>query len=258
LLKQLFDLTGKAVVVTGGSRGLGLQIAEAVCEYGGNVVLVARNRDDLDAAAKHLRSRAGSVGVVVANLKDPDVAVRVVDEAARCFGTIDVLVNNAGKSWVSPAEIYPLDGWEQVMTINSTLPFLLAREVGHQHFIPRRSGKILNVASIGGLRGNRPDLGLNMLAYNASKAALVGLTRALASEWGQFNINVNALCPGFFPTQLAVSAIDAFKDKLLPTIPLARFGGAEDLKGPSLLLISEAGRHITGQCIVVDGGAIAV
>jgi NAD(P)-dependent dehydrogenase (short-subunit alcohol dehydrogenase family) len=258
LLKHLFDLTGQTVVVTGGSRGLGLQIAEAVCEYGGNVVLVARKPEELDAAAKHLRSRAGSVAVVAANLQEPDVATAVIGEAARCFGSIDVLVNNAGKSWASPAEIYPLAGWDKVMTLNLTLPFLLAREVGHQHFIPRRSGRILNIASIGGLRGNRPDLGMNTLAYNASKSALIGMTRTLASEWGKYNINVNALCPGFFPTQLAAEAIDAFKDKLLPTIPLGRFGGAEDLKGPALLLISEAGRHITGQCIVVDGGAIAV
>jgi NAD(P)-dependent dehydrogenase (short-subunit alcohol dehydrogenase family) len=258
VLKDLFDLTGKTVVITGGSRGLGLQIAEAVCEYGGNVVLVARNQDDLNAAANYLKSGACRVDVVSADLKDPDVATRVIDQAARCFGTIEVLVNNAGKSWASTAETYPLAAWEQVMAINSTLPFLLAREVGHRHFIPRRSGKILNIASIAGLRGNRPDLGMNVLAYNASKSALIGLTRALASEWGTFNINVNALCPGFFPTQLSVSAIDALKDKLLPTIPLARFGGAEDLKGPALLLISEAGRHITGQCIVVDGGAVAV
>jgi NAD(P)-dependent dehydrogenase (short-subunit alcohol dehydrogenase family) len=258
MLKQLFDMTGRTVVITGGSRGLGLQIAEVVCEYGGNVVLVARNRDELDAAANHLRSGGGSVDVVVANLKDPEVAPRVIEQAARCFGTIDVLVNNAGKSWASPAESYPLAGWEQVMALNSTLPFLLAREVGHRYFIPRRSGKILNIASISGLRGNRPDLRMNVLAYNASKSALIGLTRALASEWGKYNINVNALCPGFFPTQLSASVIDAYQDKLLPTIPLARFGDAEDLKGPALLLMSEAGRHITGQCMVVDGGAASV
>jgi NAD(P)-dependent dehydrogenase (short-subunit alcohol dehydrogenase family) len=258
LLKQLFDLTGKTVVITGGSRGLGLQIAEAVCEYGGNVVLVARTHDDLAAAAKHLSAWSGGVDVVTANLKDPGVVASVIDQAARCFGAIDVLVNNAGRSWVAPAETYPLTGWEQVMGLNATIPFLLAREVGQKHFIPRQAGKILNIASIGGLRGNRPDAGMNMIAYNASKSALIGLTRALASEWGKFNINVNALCPGFFPTQLAAGAIDAFKDKLLPTIPLGRFGGAEDLKGAALLLMSEAGRHITGQCIVVDGGAIAV
>jgi gluconate 5-dehydrogenase len=235
-----------------------LQIAEAVCEYGGNVVLVARTRDDLAAAATHLSALPGAVAVVVANLKDPAVATDVIDQAARCFGSIDVLVNNAGKSWLSPAETYPLTGWEQVMGLNATIPFLLAREVGQKHFIPRQSGKILNIASIGGLRGNRPDIGMNILAYNASKSALIGLTRALASEWGKYNINVNALCPGFFPTQLAAGAIDAFKDKLLPTIPLARFGGTEDLKGPALLLMSEAGRHITGQCVVVDGGAVCV
>jgi len=270
MLKPLFDLTGKTVVVTGGSRGLGLQIAEAVCEYGGNVVLVARHREALEAAAKQLRSAAGGAGasgregasgrveIVAADLGDPAVAANVIDQAAGCFGGIDVLVNNAGRSWASPAETYPLARWEQVMTINSTLPFLLAREVGQRYFIPRRTGKILNISSLGGLRGNRPDLGMNVLAYNASKSALIGLTRALAGEWGQFNINVNALCPGFFPTQLAATAIDAFKDKLLPTIPLGRFGGGEDLKGAALLLISEAGRHITGQCIVVDGGAAAV
>jgi gluconate 5-dehydrogenase len=258
MLKKLFDLSGKSVVITGGSRGLGLQIAEVACEYGGNVVLVARDAERLAAAARHLQAGAGRVAIVAANLKDPEVAVSVVDQAADCFGSIDVLVNNAGRSWVAPADSYPLVGWEQVMSLNATVPFLLAREVARKHLIPRRSGKILNIASIGGLRGNRPNAGLNMLAYNASKSALIGLTRALASEWGEFNINVNALCPGFFPTDLAAGAIENIGDALLPTVPLGRFGGDQDLKGPALLLMSEAGRHITGQCIVVDGGAICV
>lgn len=256
--RDLFDLSGKTALITGGSRGLGLQIAEAVCDYGGNVILVARNERELAAAAAGLEGRGGKVAALVADLGDPSTIEDLVERAAGSFGSIDLLVNNAGMSSYAPAEEYPLEAWNEVMMLNMTSPFLLTRETGRRHFIPKRAGKVLNIASIGGLVGNRPDLGMKILAYNSSKGAMVNYTRALAAEWGAYNINVNALCPGFFPTQMSQGFIDSVSEVLLPTVPLGRVGGPDDLKGPALLLLSEAGRHITGQCLVVDGGMTVV
>ena len=256
--RTLFDLDGKTALITGGSRGLGLQIAEAVCDHGGNVVLVARRQAELDAAAAALEARGGSVATVAANLRDSAIIPDLVAEAAKPFGGLDMLVNNAGTSRYAPAEDHSLEAWNEVMALNMTAPFLLASTVGKHHFIPRCAGKVLNVASIGGLYGNRPDLGMKIIAYNSSKGALVNFTRALAAEWGAYNINVNALCPGFFDSQMARDFIDKVGATLLPAVPLGRIGGQDDLKGPALLLLSEAGRHITGQCLVVDGGMVAV
>lgn len=256
--RDLFDLSGKTALVTGGSRGLGLQIAEALCDYGANVILVARNERELTSAASGLEGRGGRAATLVADLQDLSIIEDLVATAGGKFGAIDLLVNNAGMSSYAPAEEYPLAAWNEVMTLNMTAPFLLTREVGKRHFIPKRAGKVLNIASIGGLVGNRPDLGMKILAYNSSKGAMVNYTRALAAEWGTYNINVNALCPGFFPSQMSQGFIDQVSDVLLPTVPLGRVGGPDDLKGPALLLLSEAGRHVTGQCLVVDGGMTVV
>ena len=255
---NLFDLDGKTALITGGSRGLGLQIAEAVCDHGGNVVLVARRQAELDAAAAALEKRGGRAATIAADLRDVAVVPDLVAEAAKRFGGLDMLVNNAGTSRFAPAEDYPIEAWNDVMALNMTAPFVLTSTVGKHHFIPKRAGKVLNVASIGGLYGNRPDLGMKIIAYNSSKGAIVNFTRALAAEWGAYNINVNALCPGFVPSHMARDFIDKVGDTLLPAVPLGRVGGPDDLKGPALLLLSEAGRHITGHCLVVDGGMVAV
>lgn len=256
--RDLFDLSGKTALITGGSRGLGLQVAEAICDYGGNVILVARSGSELTAAAERLAQRGGKVATMVADLQDLASIGPLAEQAGSKFGSIDLLVNNAGMSSFAPAEDYTIEAWNEVMTLNMTAPFLLTREVGKRYFIPNQAGKILNMASIGGLVGNRPDLGMKIIAYNSSKGAIISHTRALAAEWGRYNINVNALCPGFFPSQMAQEFIDQVSGILMPTVPLGRVGGPDDLKGPALLLLSEAGRHITGQCLVVDGGMISV
>jgi len=256
--RSRFDLQGKTALVTGGSRGLGLQIAEAICEFGGQVVLVARKEAELASACASLEATGGTVATIAADLQDLGAIDDLVADAAGKFGSIDLLVNNAGMSRYAPAEDFSLEAWTEVMSLNMTAPFLLTRAVGKAHFIPRRAGKVLNIASIGGLYGNRPDLGMKIIGYNASKGALVNYTRALAAEWGACNINVNALCPGFFPSEMAQEFIDKVGATLLPGIPLGRVGGPDDLKGPAVLLLSEAGRHITGHCLVVDGGMVAV
>ena len=254
---RLFDLTGKVALITGGSRGLGLQIAEGLAEAGTAVILTARKQAELDEAQAHLQKITPRVATIACDLSDLDSIPGVVDQANAIFGPIDILVNNAGTSWASPTEDHPLDGWHKVMTLNLTAPFVLTQAVAKTSFLPRKTGKILNVASIGGLSGNRADSDMFTIAYNSSKAAMINFTRALATEWGRHGINVNALAPGFFPSKMSEKLIDRLEQTLLPSIPLHRFGGDEDLKGAAIFLVSPAARHVTGQCLAVDGGATA-
>lgn len=254
---RLFDIEGKTALITGGSRGLGLQIAEGIVEAGGKVVLTARKIDELEKAKAHLEAMGGKVAVISCDLLDLDAIPDVATQAIAAFGGLDILVNNAGTSWAAPAQDHPTAGWNKVMTLNVSAPFVLSREIGKQAFIPAQSGKVLNIASVGGLGGNRADMDMFTVAYNTSKAALINFTRALATEWGRYNINVNALAPGFFPSKMSEELLDRIAGKVLPATPLGRFGGEEDLKGPAIFLVSEAARHITGQCLAVDGGTTA-
>ena len=253
----MFNLDGKVALVTGGSRGLGLQMAEGVVEMGGKVVLTARKQHELDEAENHIRAMGGEVKTIACDLQKLDGIEGVVDEAFSAFGKIDILVNNAGASWGAPMEDYPLDGWMKVMNLNITSPFVMSQAVGRKAMIPAGGGKIINIASIAGLSGNPPDSEMNTIAYNTSKAAMINFTRTLASEWGKYNINVNALCPGFFPSKMSAGLLEKMGDKAIAGVPLGRLGGDEDLKGPAVFLMSEAARHVTGQWLAVDGGVSA-
>lgn len=252
-VKALFDLTGKVALVTGGSRGLGLQMAEALGEMGAKVAITARKQDELEAAAAHLGKQGVEVLTVPADLGRLESVPAVLDPVIARFGTVDVLVNNAGTTWGAPAEDHPVEAWHKVMNLNINAMFLLSQAVGKRCMIPRRSGKIVNVASIAGLAGNPP--GMTTIAYNTSKGAAVNFTRALAAEWGQYDINVNAICPGFFPSRMADKILDRIGDAVKARTPLHRLGGPEDLKGAVVFLASEASRHVTGQYLAVDGGA---
>ncbi|MDX1634611.1 MAG: SDR family oxidoreductase [Marinobacter sp.] len=253
-VKQLFDLTGKVALITGGSRGLGLQMAEALGEMGAKVAITARKQHELDEAEKHLKDLGIEVMTLSADLSDLQGIPAVVDRIVAGLGDIDILVNNAGATWGAPAEDYPPEGWMKVMNLNVNAVFVLTQTVAKRCMIPRKAGKVINIASIAGLSGN-PEA-MKTIAYNTSKGAVVNFTRALASEWGHHNINVNALCPGFFPSKMSQGLLDAQGDTMLDRIPLNRFGGEEDLKGAAVLMASEAGRHITGQCLAVDGGTL--
>ncbi|WP_148864682.1 SDR family oxidoreductase [Marinobacter fonticola] len=253
-VKQLLDLTGKVALITGGSRGLGLQMAEALGEMGAKVALTARKQHELDEAEKHLKAQGVDVLTLAADMSDLESIPAVVDKIVEGLGDIDILVNNAGTTWGAPAEDYPAEGWMKVMNLNVNAVFFLTQTVANTCFIPRKAGKVINIASIAGLSGN-PEA-MKTIAYNTSKGAVVNFTRALAAEWGHHNINVNALCPGFFPSKMSQGLLDAQGDTMLERIPLNRFGGDEDLKGAAVLLASEAGRHITGQCLAVDGGTL--
>ncbi len=257
-IRKLLDLSGKVAIVTGGSRGIGLQMAEALGEMGARVAVTARKQDELDEASAHLADLNIESLSVAGDLAHPATIPGIVDAVLSRWGKIDILVNNAGCNWAAPAEEYPDDGWRKVMSLNVDAQFFLSREIGKRAMIPHRSGKIINVASIAGLFGNPPKWGMQTIAYNASKGALVNMTRALAAEWGRHNINVNAICPGFFPSKMTKVTLERIERDVVEMTPLGRLGGDEDLKGSVVFLASEASRHITGQVIAVDGGVTVI
>ena len=256
--QELFSLEGKTALITGGSRGLGLQMALALGEQGAKVVLVSRKQAELDEAVATLRARRIDAHAIAADLGKESSVEPLVDAALAHLGHIDILVNNAGATWGAAAEDYPLEAWDKVMNLNVRSIFLLSQAVGRKSMIPRRAGRIINIASIAGLAGNGPGT-MKTIAYNTSKAALINFTRTLAGEWGEYGINVNAIAPGFFPSKMSAGVLKAMgEDKLAAETPLHRLGGDEDLKGVVVLFASDAGRHITGQTLAVDGGVSAV
>lgn len=257
-VKQLFDLTGKTALITGGSRGLGLQMAEALGEQGAKVVLSSRKQSDLDEAVAHLKSRGIDASVIAADLGKDSAITPLVDEALARLGHIDILINNAGATWGAPAEDHPIDAWDKVMNLNIRSIFLMSQAVGKRSMIPRKSGRIINIASIAGLSGNAPGT-MQTIAYNTSKAAVINFTRALAGEWGVHGITVNAIAPGFFPSKMTKGILEHLgEERLSKEAPLQRIGDDEDLKGVTMLFASDAGKHITGQTLAVDGGVSAV
>jgi len=255
--KDLFDLTGRTALITGGSRGLGLQIAEVLGDYGAKLVIVSRKQGDLDEAAAQLAQRGIEVSTLAADLSKPEAVVSVAAEARAKHGEIDILVNNAGATWGSPAEDHPLEAWDKVMNLNVRSIFVLSQAVAKLSMIPRKYGRIVNVASIAGLKGNPPG-SMQTVAYNTSKGALVNFTRVLAGEWGKYGITVNALAPGMFPSKMTKGTLDAVgSENIAKRAPLLRIGDDEDLKGAALLFASNAGKLNTGQILAVDGGVSA-
>ena len=256
-IHKLFDLGGKTALVTGGSRGLGLQIAESLGEAGARILLSSRKEADLEEAAAQLQSRGIDTRWIAADASRPEDIERVCSEAMQRLGSIDILVNNAGASWGAPAEEHSLEAWDKVMNLNIRSIFLMSQAVARASMIARRSGRIINVASIAGLGGN-PSV-MTTIAYNTSKGAVVNFTRALAGEWGRYGITVNALAPGFFPSRMTQGFLaQVGEDRLAAAAPLRRIGDDDDLKGAALLFASAAGKHITGQILAVDGGVSAI
>jgi gluconate 5-dehydrogenase len=253
-VKQLFDLTGRVALVTGGSRGLGLQMAEALGELGARVALTARKKDELDEAVAHLQTLGIAATAWPCDLGKREQVAPLVEGLLGKLGKVDVLVNNAGATWGAPAEDHPLEAWDKLVNLNLTGAFLLSQALAKKVMIPGNWGRIINVASVNGLFANDPRL-VRTAAYVATKHGLVGLTRQLAAEWGEHGITVNAICPGFFPSKMTKATLGAQLQFIIDGTPTRRVGNDEDLKGVTALLASEAGRHINGQAIVVDGGA---
>ena len=256
-LAKLQDLSGRIALVTGGSRGLGLQMAEVLGELGARIAITARKADELEEARAHLKAMSIEALPVVCDMSDLASIPAMVDKVIAAYGPIDILVNNAGTSWGAPTIDYPLDAWNKVMALNLTAIFVASQEVGRRCMLPRKQGKVINIASVQGLSGGYPE-GMPTIAYNASKGGVVNLTRMLANEWAEHNINVNAIAPGYFASKMTKHIFDTQHDKTADMAPLKRTGGPEDLKGVTALLASDACAFITGQIIAVDGGLTAV
>ena len=256
-LKSLFDLTGQVAVITGGSRGLGLQLAEALGEYGATIVITARKPMELDAAAKHLTALGVKTECYAGDFARAETIASFADWLGTKHDRVDILVNNAGTSWGSPAEDHPIEGWNKVMAINLTGPFLLTQAIGKRWFIPQGRGRVINVASVEGIQGHHASMG-GMLAYSTSKGGMINFTRALAAEWGRYGITVNALAPGYFPSKLTEFILQKIEGYVVEHTPLGKLGGPDDLKGPAVLFASDAGGHITGQVLAIDGGATII
>ena len=253
-VQQLFDLHGRVAIVTGGSRGLGLQIAEALGEMGAKLALTARKKDELDSAVAHLAKLGIEAGAWVCDMGKREQIPPVADAILAKYGKVDILVNNAGATWGAPAEDHPLEAWDKLVNLNLTGTFVLTQIIAKKSMIPAKWGRIVNVASVAGLYASDPAV-VRTVAYNATKHGVVGMTKQLAAEWGEHGITVNAICPGFFPSKMTRATLDTTGELVRKVTPTRRLGGPEDLKGLAVLLASEASRHITGQTIAVDGGA---
>ncbi|MFA5908511.1 MAG: glucose 1-dehydrogenase [Vicinamibacterales bacterium] len=250
-LSSLFDLTGRVAIVTGGSRGLGLEMAEGLAEAGASLMLCARRADWLTPAIDALRARGFTVDGMACDVSKADQVQAVVDKTRETYGRIDILVNNAGVTWAARPEDLPADKWQKVIDVNLTGAFLFAQAAGRE-MLKAGYGRIINVSSIAGLISSVS--GPHYAAYAASKAGLMGLTRELAASWGRQGIRVNAVAPGYFHSRLADAAIAMVEPELKTTSPLPRVGAEGELKGVIVFLAADASNYITGQVIVVDGG----
>jgi gluconate 5-dehydrogenase len=255
-VQELFDLSGKVAIVTGGGSGLGRQMAGALAEAGADLVVCARKVDRCEQTAAEVESLGRRALALPCDVRDPAQIEEVVRSAVAELGRVDILVNNAGTSWGAAPEDVPLEGWQKVLDVNLTGSFLFAQHAGRVMIERGDGGKIVNVASVAAFRG-APQQAMNAIPYNASKGGVVALTIDLAVKWAPHRINVNAIAPGWFPTEMSGSTIDAGRDAFLRRIPLRRFGGEDDLKGAIVFLASAASDYVTGQTLVVDGGQSA-
>jgi NAD(P)-dependent dehydrogenase (short-subunit alcohol dehydrogenase family) len=254
---DLFRLDGKTALVTGGSRGLGFQIAEALGEAGACVAITARREEGLREATNKLEAIAIQAMSVRCDISKADQVQSAVDQVLQAWDHIDILVNNAGATWGAPLEDLTLEAWDKVVRTNVDGTFFMSRAVA-LHMIHRgQGGKIINIGSVAGLRGADPRL-MQTLAYNTTKGAVVNFTRDLAAKLAEYAITVNCICPGWFPTKMSSGLLGQVGERLLDGIPLKRYGGEDDLKGIAILLASPASAYITGQVIAVDGGATAI
>jgi len=253
-VKQLFDLSGRVAIVTGGSIGLGRQMAEGLAEFGANLVLCARKKERCEEAAEELKECGVQTLALGCDVRNPDQVRNVVEETIARFGRLDILINNAGTSWGAPVETMNLDHWNKVIETNLTGTFLFSQAAG-KYMVPQRRGKIVNIASVAGLQGAPPEF--QAIGYHASKGGVIAFTKDLACKWGVHNIQVNAIAPGWFPTHMSEVVIERNREAFLKRIPLRRFGGDSDLKGAAVFLASDASDYVTGHVLVVDGGQTA-
>jgi NAD(P)-dependent dehydrogenase (short-subunit alcohol dehydrogenase family) len=254
-VKQLFDLTGRVAIITGGSIGLGRQMAEALAEMGANLVLCARKKERCEQAAHDMEKFGVRSLACACDVKDQSSVQQMVDATVSHFGRLDILINNAGISWGAPTETMTLAEWNKVIETNLTGTFFCAQAAG-KIMLKQERGKIINMASVAGLRGAPPET-VQAIAYHASKGGVISFTHDLAVKWARHNIQVNAIAPGWFPTHMSDKVIEYKRDYLLSHIPARRFGSDFDLKGAAVYLASDASAYVNGHVLVVDGGQSA-
>ena len=254
-VRELFDLSGRVAIVTGGSRGLGKEMAEGLAEAGARLMLCARRDEWLTPTVKEMRERGFQVAGVLCDVSNPEQVQAVVERTIEAFGQVDILLNNAGVSWGERPERMPFDKWQKVLDINLTGAFLFAQAAGRE-MLKREYGRIINVSSVSGLQSS--VTGPHYVGYAASKAGLFGLTRELAASWGRQGIRVNAIAPGFFHSRLADAVIEYAEPAIKARNPIPRVGEPGELKGVAVFLASDASNYITGQTIIVDGGRTIV
>ncbi|MFN7936233.1 MAG: 3-oxoacyl-ACP reductase FabG [Bryobacteraceae bacterium] len=254
---ELFRLDGQVAIVTGGSRGLGQQIAEGLGEAGAKVMIVARREPWLSESLQELRAMGLEVDGMLCDVASPEQVQATVERTIERFGRIDILVNNAGVTWGSKAEEMPLEKWRMVLDVNLTGTFLFCQHAG-RHMIERRFGRIVNIASINGIYGGLLIKETHLAGYVASKAGVIGLTQELAARWAEHNIRVNAIAPGYFETRMTEKIWEVAQAKMQHDVPMARGGGQDEMKGVAVFLAAPASNYVTGQTLVVDGGATLV
>jgi NAD(P)-dependent dehydrogenase (short-subunit alcohol dehydrogenase family) len=252
---NLFDLSGKTAIVTGGGTGIGRQMAQGLAEAGANLVLCARKAERCEQAASELEQLGVRAIGLGCDVRDPEQVQHVVTKAVEELGGVDLLVNNAGTVWGASPEEMPLEGWQKVIDVNLTGVFLFSQAAGRV-MIERGGGVIVNIASVAGLQGGPPDV-MNTIAYNASKGGVIAFTRDLACKWAQHGIRVNSIAPGWFPSDMSGYVLERHEERLKQHIPLGRFGGPHDLEGVVVFLASDASAYVTGHTLVVDGGESA-
>ncbi|QDI93069.1 glucose 1-dehydrogenase [Salicibibacter halophilus] len=250
---DLFDIKGKTAIVTGGGRGLGAQFAETMAESGANVVLCSRRLENCEDVAKQLKKEYGIETLALqCDVTDQEDVNNLVARTQEKFDSIDILINNSGATWGAPVADLPLDAWKKVIDVNITGTFLMSQAVGRV-MIEQGGGRIINISSVAALKNSMPEM-MDTIPYNTSKGAIINFTKDLAVKWGRYNINVNAIAPGWFKTKMSKDLMEKNSQAMLAFTPLQRFGSDDDLKGATLFLASNASKYITGDVVVVDGG----
>lgn len=254
-IRELFDLTGKVAIVTGGSRGLGKEIATGLGEAGAKVAITARREQELMSTKQELESMGIECLPIVADVSEVGDVKRTLARTLERWGKVDILVNNAGVVWAAPPDQMTLDKWDYVMNINARGTFICCQEIGKE-MIKQKSGNIINISSAVGVTGVDPNSG-QFIGYQASKAAIIIMTKQLAVEWAVHNIRVNCAAPSFLATRLTNALIERTGENMIRWIPMGRVGRPDEIKGTAVFLASEASSYITGQVICLDGGMTA-
>jgi len=255
-VKEMFALKGKVAIITGGGKGIGLKMAEGLAEAGANIVLCSRKVQACEKAAGDLAKLGVKSLALPCDVKSAKEIQAVVDEALRVFRRLDILINNSGATWGATPEDYPAEGWQKVMDTNMNGLFLFSQIAGRA-LIRQKGGNIINITSIMGVVGTEAEVA-DSIAYSASKGAVISFTRDLAAKWAKYNIRVNAIAPGWFPTDMSQWVLDNHRERILGHIPMKRYGGEDELKGAAVFLASEASRYVTGIILPVDGGYLTI